>query len=108
VTAPDASWTALLTAPYPEHPSGHLCLDGAHLRLQQMFFGTDEIGFDVTSSRFDGETRHFDRFSQPLEEIIDPRIWAGLHYRTADEQAQLLGGNVVHYISNHYFQPVGP
>ena len=30
-TEPDPSWTALLTAPYPEHPSGHLCLDGAHL-----------------------------------------------------------------------------
>jgi hypothetical protein len=53
-TEPDPSWTALLTAPYPEHPSGHLCLDGAHLRVLQMFFGTDEIGFDVTSSRFGG------------------------------------------------------
>ncbi|MDP9302058.1 MAG: vanadium-dependent haloperoxidase, partial [Actinomycetota bacterium] len=75
-TDPDPSWTALLTAPYPEHPSGHLCLDGAHLEVLRMFFGTDEIGFDVTSSRFGGETRHFDRFSEPLEEIIDARIWA--------------------------------
>jgi hypothetical protein len=48
-----------------------------------MFFGKKEIGFDVTSSRFPGETRHFDRFSEPLKEIIDARIWAGLHYRTA-------------------------
>jgi hypothetical protein len=28
----------------------------------QMFFGTDNIPFDVTSSRFPGETRRFDRF----------------------------------------------
>jgi len=42
-----------------------------------MFFGTDKIGFDVTSSQFGGETRHFDRFSEPLKEIIDARIWAG-------------------------------
>jgi hypothetical protein len=90
-TSPDSSWTALLTAPYPEHPSGHLCLDGAQLRVLQMFFGTDEIGFDVTSSRFPSEPRHFDRFSEPLDEIIEARIWAGLHFRTADVQAHVLG-----------------
>jgi hypothetical protein len=106
-TEPDPTWTALLTAPYPEHPSGHLSLDGAQLKVLQNFFGTDEVGFDVTSSRFDGETRHFDRFSQPLEEIIDARIWAGLHYRTADVQAQILGGTIVDYMENNYFQPEG-
>jgi hypothetical protein len=106
-TEPDPTWRALLTAPYPDHPSGHLCFDGAHLRVLQMFFGTDEIGFDVTSSRFPGEPRHFDRFSEPLEEIIEARIWAGLHFRTADVQAELLGRNVAEYMAEHYFQPVG-
>jgi hypothetical protein len=71
-----------------------------------MFFGTDKMRFGVTSSRFPGETRYFDRFSEPLREIIDARIWAGLHYRTADVQAQLLGRKVVHYMANHYFQPL--
>ena len=104
-TEPDPAWTPLLTAPYPENPSGHLSLDSAHLKVLQMFFGTDEVGFEVTSSRFDGETRHFDRFSQPLEEIINARIWAGLHYRTADIQAQILGGAIVDYMSENYFQP---
>ena len=71
-----------------------------------MFFGKNKIGFDVTSSRFPGETRHFDRFSEPLKEIIDARIWAGLHYRTADVQAQKLGRKVVQYMAKHYFQPL--
>jgi hypothetical protein len=106
-TEPDPTWTALLTAPYPDHPSGHLCFDGAHLRVLQLFFGTDEIGFDVMSSRFPGERRHFDRFSEPLAEIIEARIWAGLHFRTADVQAELLGRNVAEYMAENYFQPVG-
>jgi hypothetical protein len=72
-----------------------------------MFFGTDAIGFDVTSLRFPGETRHFDRFSQALAEITEARIWAGLHFRTADLQAQNLGRNVADYMASHYFQPVG-
>ena len=106
-TEPDPTWTPLLTAPYPEHTSGHLCLDGAHLRVLQMFFGTDEIPFGVTSSQFGGETRFFDRFSQPLEEIIEARIWAGLHFRTADVQAAELGRNIAEFMADNYFQPVG-
>jgi PAP2 superfamily len=105
-TEPDPSWTALLTAPYPEHPSGHLCFDGASLRVLRMFFGTDKIRFGVTSARFPGEIRYFDRFSQAIKEIIDARVWAGLHYRTADVQAQILGRKVAHYMAEHYFQPL--
>src|SRR6266550_4049124 len=105
-TDPDPSWTALLTAPYPEHPSGHLSGDSAHLEVLHMFFGTDNIRFGVISSRFPGETRHFDQFSDALKEIIDARIWAGLHFRTADVQAKILGRKVVHYMEKHYFQPL--
>jgi hypothetical protein len=106
-TEPDPSWTALLTAPYPEHPSGHLSFDGAVLEALQMFLGTDEIGFDVTSSRFPNDPpRHYERFSEALEEIIEARIWAGLHFRTADIQGQILGREVADYMATHYFQPL--
>jgi hypothetical protein len=70
----------------------------------QMFFGTDRIRFGVTNAR--NETRYYDRFSDALREIIDARIWAGLHFRTADVQAQILGRKVAHYMAKHYFQPV--
>jgi hypothetical protein len=106
-TAPDTTWTSLLTAPYPEHSSGHMCLDGAHLSVLQMFFGTDVMHFGVTSSQFGGETRFFDRFSDPLTEITNARVWAGLHFRTADVQGRDLGINVANYMADHYFQPVG-
>jgi hypothetical protein len=112
-TEPDPTWGALITAPYPEHPSGHLCLDGAHTRVLEMFFG-DVIagGFQITSaSTFllpsDPRTRTFTSFSQTLAEILEARIWAGLHYRTADVQARQLGRNVAEYMASHYFQPVG-
>jgi hypothetical protein len=105
-TEPDPTWTALVTAPYPEHPSGHLCLDGAHTRVLQLFFG-DEVPFRVPSVQFPGETRGFPRFSDALAEITEARIWAGLHYRTADLQARQLGRNVADYAAENYFQPVG-
>jgi hypothetical protein len=39
--------------------------------------------------------RTFDTFSQPLAELIEARIWAGLHYRSAE--GQRLGRNVAAY-----------
>jgi hypothetical protein len=54
LTSPDPTWTPLFSAPYPEHTSGHMCLDGAHLRTLQVFFGTDVMEYGVTSSQFGG------------------------------------------------------
>jgi hypothetical protein len=112
-TAPDPTWTALITAPYPEHPSGHLCLDGAHTRVLQMFFG-DLIdgGYQITSistllQPADPRVRSFSSFSQALAELTEARIWAGLHYRTADNQGRQLGINVAEFMAANYFEPVG-
>jgi hypothetical protein len=111
-TAPDPGWLPLISAPYPEHPSGHLCLDGAHTRILRMFFGnTVPGGYSITSlSTFlapaDVRTRHFDSFSQALDEIVEARIWAGLHFRTADLQGKALGQGVARYVAAHALQPV--
>jgi dinuclear metal center YbgI/SA1388 family protein len=43
-----------------------------------------------------------------LEEVAHSLGWSatGLHYRTADVQAQILGRKVVHYMAKNYFQPL--
>jgi hypothetical protein len=110
-TSPDLTWTPLITAPYPDHPSGHLCNDSAHTTVLRMFFGNaPEGGYEITSSAVNPggpATREFDSFSQALDELIEARIWTGLHYRTADVQARQLGTNVANYMAANYFQPVG-
>jgi hypothetical protein len=109
-TVADASWTALLTAPYPEWTSGHNCLDAAHVTVLRLFFGDAPGSFQITSTFVNPggpAVRSFDTFSQPLAELIEARIWAGLHYRTGDVAGQALGGNVARYGIANYFQPVG-
>ena len=51
--------------------------------------------------------RIFESFSQTLAEVTEARIWAGLHFRTADVQGQILGRKVADYMAAHYFAPVG-
>jgi hypothetical protein len=112
-TESDPAWTPLINAPYPDHPSGHLCLDGAHTGVLRMFFG-DVVGggYQITTASTlilptDPATRSFASFSQAIDELCEARIWAGLHFRTAQPQARDLGLNVADYAAANYFQPVG-
>jgi hypothetical protein len=106
-TVADQTWTPLFaTPPFPEHPSGHTCISGAVVETLQYFFGTDKIAFG-TFSGFSNSSRSFERFSEAIKEIIDARVWAGIHFRTADVQGAVLGKKVARYLREHYFQPVG-
>jgi hypothetical protein len=71
----------------------------------QEFFGTDQMSFS-TFSTFSGTTRGFDRFSRAIKEIIDARVWAGIHFRTPDVQGAALGRTVAEFLDKNYFQPV--
>jgi hypothetical protein len=93
----------LVTAPYPEHPSGAIGYASASLNALAAFLGTDEISFFLTSSRFPGEQRTFMSFSSVLAELVEARIWAGIHFRTADVQARQLGEEVARWNATHYF-----
>jgi hypothetical protein len=105
-TVADPNWTPLFaTPPFPEHPSGHTCVSGAVVETLKDFFGTDKIPFS-TFSAFSNSTRSFDRFSEAIKEIIDARVWGGIHFRTADTQGYVIGRKVAHELDKHYFQPV--
>jgi hypothetical protein len=110
-TSPDPTWTPLLSAPYPEHPSGHLGQDGSHTTVLRMFFGNAPAGgYQITSGAVNPggpATRSFTSFSQAVDEIVEARIWAGLHFRTGDVQAVQLATNVANYAAANYFEPVG-
>jgi hypothetical protein len=76
----------------------------------QAFFGTDKVSFTATSNKClpaPCPPRSFDRFSDALKEIIDARVWGGIHFRTADVQGAVLGKKVAQYMAKHYFRPTG-
>ena len=99
----------LVTPGFPDHPAGHTCISGATVHALQAFFGTDKVSFTAVSNKCSPApctSRSFDRFSDALKEIIDARVWGGIHFRTADVQGAVLGTKVVRYMEKHYFQPV--
>ncbi len=101
-TSADPAWLPLIpTPPYTEHSSGHCGLSGSFVATLQDFFGTDRIGWTDTNNG--GLTRSFTRFSQAIDEIIDVRVWSGIHFRTADEAGAKIGRQVARYREHHYF-----
>jgi hypothetical protein len=110
-TIADPDWTPLFssappltTPPFPDHPAGHTCISGAVVETLKDLFGTDKVSFTMSSS-LSGTTREFDRFSVAMREIIDARVWAGIHFRTADTQGHVMGRKVAHILKGNYFQP---
>jgi hypothetical protein len=99
----------LVSPGFPDHPSGHTCISGAILHALKAFFATDKIAFTAVSNKCSPAPcppRSFDRFSRALKEIVDARVWSGIHFRTADVQGAVLGKKVAHHLRKHYFQPL--
>ncbi|HEX5904049.1 MAG TPA: vanadium-dependent haloperoxidase, partial [Actinomycetota bacterium] len=105
-TDADTTWTPLLgNPPYPDHPSGHNCLSSSIVETLKDFFGTNHMSFSATHATL-GTTRTFDHFSQAIAEIRLARVYAGIHFMTADAQGASLGKQVAKFREEHYFQPV--
>jgi hypothetical protein len=105
-TEADPNWLPLIpTPPYTEHSSGHGGLSSAMVRTLQQFFGTDEISW--TDSNNGGFTRSYSTLSQAIDEVVDARIWSGIHFRLADEAGARIGKQIAQYGHARYFKPVG-
>ena len=78
----------LFTPPLPDHPSGHGCATAAFTHTLKNFFGTDRSPSALSTTILYHAELH--RFSDALEEVIYARVWAGIHFRTADEQGAKL------------------
>jgi hypothetical protein len=120
-TTPDPTWLPLfnptvpvsgpplVTPGFPDHPAGHTCISGATAHALKAFFATDKVPFTAHSNKCSPAPcppRSFDSFSRALKEIIDARVWSGIHFRTADVQGAVLGRKVAHHLRKHYFQPL--
>lgn len=110
-TVTEAGWRPLVTTPnHPEYPAAHGSITSAMAEVVSEFLGTDRIGVDIHG--FDpagiannlNAVRHFDTAEELREEIVNARLWGGLHYRGSSEAGVDLGRKVAHYDLNHAFK----
>jgi hypothetical protein len=113
-TVEQPAWRPLLTTPnHPEYPAAHGTLTSAMAELFSEFLGTDAINLDLRG--FDpagpagnlNAVHHFATAQDLRTEIINARLWGGLHYRFSSEAGVKLGREVAQYDLAHAFQGNG-
>ena len=108
-TAPDTGWTSLLPVPpYADEPSGANCVFSGLMNSAKAFFGSDAAEFDIVSPGLatvpgSGSTRHYSHFTDVIPDVIEARIYGGLHFRTADVNGAELGRRVAQFVDANYF-----
>ena len=108
-TVADPEWRSLSNNPnYPDYTSGANNLTGALTRTLQLYFGRDKFTFEVTSLAplAVQKTRTYRRFSDAAQDVVDARIYLGIHFRFADTAARTQGQRVAEWAFNHFLLPV--
>ena len=103
-TAGDAAWKPFIaTPPHPEYPSGHATNSSAMAKILTLEFG-DTPGIPITVTQT-GITRTWSSFSEGVNEVIDARVYSGIHFRNSDEVGARIGRQVAQFVSTHALRP---
>jgi hypothetical protein len=109
LTDADPNWLPLINTPnFPEYPSGHADISGAISHMLQLYFRSDVLGFQMTTTNALAvqKTRTFTRLSQAEQEVVDARVFSGIHYRNSDTTARKQGRRVSNWVFRNYLRPV--
>jgi hypothetical protein len=102
-TSADPNWLPRINnPPYPDHPSGLVSVITAFAETSEDFFDTDTVSFSATSSMIE---RSYTSFSQAVQEVVDARVYSGIHFRIADEHAAEIGEEVARWRDWFFFRP---
>src|SRR6267378_1405559 len=108
-TAGDPNWQPLINNPnYPDYTSGANNATGAVTRMLALYFETDQMTFSVTTTNPAAvqQTRTYDRFSDAAADVVNARIYEGIHFRFADVQARKEGRRVARWVFSHFLRSV--
>jgi hypothetical protein len=102
-TAGDAAWEPLFpTPPHPDYLSGHSTNSSAMATVLAAKFGDDPgVSILATSPTNAAYPREWGTFSEGVDEVIEARIWSGIHFRTADEVGARVGRQVAQFVLHH-------
>jgi hypothetical protein len=113
LTIEKGGWRPLVTTPnHPEYPAAHGSMTSAMAEVLSTYLGTQAInvqihGFDAAGApgNFDA-VRTYATADDLRKQIVEARLWAGLHYRFSSEAGVALGKTVAQYDLTHAFGPL--
>jgi hypothetical protein len=71
--------------------------------LEEMFH-TQHVNLTLISTAVPPVVRHYDTGAALRADVVNARIWQGIHFRSADEASRNLGVELSHWVVDHFFQ----
>ena len=106
-TALDAVWEPYISTPmHPEYPCAHCTFQAAAAGVLQTLYGDTVPRFTLTSTTAPGVNRVFDRLSDYVADVINGRIYEGVHYRASGDVGAALGRRIGDYVVQSYLKPL--
>jgi hypothetical protein len=106
-TVADPSWVPLIATPnYPEYPSGYNAFNSTLTHGLENLFQTQHVQLTLISTAVPGVQRFYDSGSSLLQDVVNARVWLGIHFRTADTASREMGRQLAAWTLDHYFQPI--
>jgi photosystem II stability/assembly factor-like uncharacterized protein len=103
LTERDTSWLPLVTTPnHQEYISTHSALTGAMATTLEKFFGTRTIAITFTST-VTGTSHLFTHLDSMEAEMVNARVWGGMHFRTSNLRGIAMGRQVGQWVSRRHF-----
>ncbi|MGI8565270.1 MAG: vanadium-dependent haloperoxidase, partial [Pyrinomonadaceae bacterium] len=99
-TIADPGWSSLITnPPYPTYPGNAATIGATSATIMALFFGREDINFDVYWEGNPGWTRSYTGFWELADEQARSRVYGGIHFDFDGDAGQTVGRNV----GNHAF-----
>jgi hypothetical protein len=106
-TERDASWEPFIPTPmHPEYPCAHCTFQSAAAAALRRIFGDDIPEATLVSSTAPGVTRKFTKLSDYEQEVVNARIYDGVHYRASGVAGSKMGRQVGEYTVANYLKPI--
>jgi hypothetical protein len=73
-----------------------------------LFFGKDNMSVVITSANPNAikKTRTYGSFSAVMAQLVNVRIYHGIHFRFADTEARIAARQVAEYVHDHALLPI--
>jgi hypothetical protein len=109
-TERDSDWTSLIATPmHPEYPCAHCVIASTIACIIRADVGKETLPtLSTTSNTLRGVTRYWSRTEDEVAEVINARIYDGVHYRNSGEVGKTMGEQVGAIVSAAYGLPGAP
>ncbi len=104
------TWDSLIPSPpYTEYTSGLTSAVGALCRSLTRVLDSTDIDLNITSEAAGKPgaalTRHYASAAELNRDVINARVWSGVHFRTADVRGNAIGAQAADWALDHHLRP---